>query len=183
MADDPDLDDVRRVLAGEVAAFEGIVRRWQGPMVSLGYRMTRDRQLAEDLAQEVFVKAFRGLSGWRGKGRFSTWLFALAFNHLRGRLRRRRPATVPLEEAAGIEAPAGADPARESRARRVREAVAALPEIYREAVCLFYLGDVNVQEAAGILRVPEGTLKARLSRARDLLRERLAGTDTPAPEA
>lgn len=183
MADDPDLDDVRRVLAGDVAAFEGVVRRWQGPIVNLGYRMTRDRQFAEDLAQEVFVKAFRGLPGWRARGRFSTWLFALALNHLRGRLRRRRAALVPLEEAAEVEAPEGASRERDARARLVRDAVAGLPEIYREAVSLYYLGEESVQEAAERLRIPEGTLKARLSRARDLLRERLAGTDPLAPEA
>jgi len=172
MAEDPDLEDVRRVLAGDVGAFEGIVRRWQGPVVNLAWRMTRDRETAEDLAQEAFVKVFRGLSGWRGRGLFSTWLFAVVLNHVRGRMRRIRPPMRPIEEAVGVATPA-ADPDETARARVVREAVAGLPGIYRDAVALYYLGESSVPEAARCLRVPEGTLKARLSRARDLLRARL----------
>ena len=60
-----DLSDVERVLAGEVQAFEGIVRRWQGPLVNMAWRYCRDRGRAEELAQEAFVRAWRGLRGWR----------------------------------------------------------------------------------------------------------------------
>jgi len=173
MAEDPDLEDVRRVLAGDVGAFEGIVRRWQGPVVNLAWRMTRDREMAEDLAQEAFLKVFRGLSGWRGRGRFSTWLFAVVLNHVRARMRRRRPPMRPIEEATALAAPV-AGPDEASRAQVVRDAVAGLPGIYRDAVALYYLGESSVPEAARCLRVPEGTLKARLARARELLRARLA---------
>jgi RNA polymerase sigma-70 factor (ECF subfamily) len=182
MADDPDLDDVRRVLAGDVGAFERIVRRWQGPIVSLGYRMTRNRASAEDAAQEVFVKAFRGLSSWRGQGRFSSWLFALALNHLRGYLRRRGPALVELAEAGDVAAPETAGLEAIDRARDVRRAVTELPAIYRDAVNLYYLGERSVTEVAQSLRIPEGTLKARLSRAREMLRQRLAPTGPLAQE-
>src|SRR5271165_3027966 len=65
-----DLADVERVLAGEVRAFEGIVRRWQGPLVNMAWRYTRDRGRAEELAQEAFVRAWRGLAGWRREGSF-----------------------------------------------------------------------------------------------------------------
>lgn len=175
MADDPDLPDVRRVLQGDVEAFEGIVRRWQRPLVNLAFRLCRDRGLAEDLAQEAFVKAYRGLPRWRGEGLFSTWLFALALNHCRSRLRRFRPPMVDIEEVPEVAVPP--DGEREfdeaQRAGIVRRAVADLPEIYRDAVALFYLQGESLEESAGILQVPQGTLKARLHRARAMLRGRL----------
>jgi len=176
VADDPDLLDVRRVLQGDVEAFEGIVRRWQKPLVNLAFRMCRDQSLAEDLSQEAFVKAYRGLARWRGEGRFSTWLFALTLNHCRSRLRRFRPPMVDIAEVPDIAVPT--DGERElddaQRAGIVRRAVADLPEIYRDAVALFYLQGESLEGAASSLQVPEGTLKARLHRARAMLRGRLA---------
>jgi RNA polymerase sigma-70 factor (ECF subfamily) len=70
-----DKQAVDRVLQGDLSAFEGIVRRWQGPLVNMAYRYCHDRGRAEDMAQEAFVKAFRGLAKWRRDAAFSTWLF------------------------------------------------------------------------------------------------------------
>ena len=81
-----DLADVARVLAGDARAFEGIVRRWQGPLVNMAWRYCRDRGRAEELAQEAFVRAWRGLAQWRRESSFSTWLFALAANVFRSEL-------------------------------------------------------------------------------------------------
>jgi RNA polymerase sigma-70 factor (ECF subfamily) len=81
--------DVERVLAGEIGAFENIVRRWQGPMVNLAYRFCRDRSRAEDMAQEAFLRAWRALASWRRDAAFSTWLFALATNLCRRNTERR----------------------------------------------------------------------------------------------
>jgi len=67
-----DQADVERVLSGDVAAFEGIVRRWQGPLVNLAYRFFHDRGRAEDMAQEAFLRAYRGLAKWRREAMFST---------------------------------------------------------------------------------------------------------------
>ena len=67
-----DRADMERVLAGETLAFEGIVRRWQGPLVNMAWRYCRDRERAEEMAQEAFIRAWRGLSQWRGEGNFST---------------------------------------------------------------------------------------------------------------
>lgn len=75
-----DQADVEKVLAGEISAFEGIVRRWQGPLVNLAYRFCGDRGRAEEMAQEAFVRAYRALDGWRKDAAFSTWLFARAAN-------------------------------------------------------------------------------------------------------
>jgi len=75
-----DQADVEKVLAGQIAAFEHIVRRWQSPLVNLAYRFCRDRDRAEEMAQEAFLRAYRALGRWRKDATFSTWLFALATN-------------------------------------------------------------------------------------------------------
>src|SRR5262245_23131651 len=82
-----DETDVRRVLAGDLSAFECIVQRWQSPLVNLAYRFCRDRARAQELAQGAFLRAYRGLAGWRQDSAFSTWLIALATNHYRSAFR------------------------------------------------------------------------------------------------
>ncbi len=171
--------DVERVLAGDVRAFEGIVRRWQGPLVNLAWRYTRDRGRAEELAQEAFLRAWRGLASWRHESAFSTWLFALAANVYRNDLKRVPVVNVPMDEAPEPSRPAPQhdDLALRSRDESVRRAVLALPLRYREPVLLFYFHEMDVSAAARTLRLPEGTVKARLSRARDLLRRRFPHLD------
>jgi RNA polymerase sigma-70 factor (ECF subfamily) len=171
---DRDLADVVRVLAGDVAAFEGIVRRWQGPLINMAWRYCRDRGRAEDLAQEAFLRAWRGLAQWRRESRFSTWLFALAANVFRSELRRFPTVTVPLEAAPEPSGPATQHEtlSKELSSGAVHRAVLALPQRYREPVVLFYFHEMDVAAAARTMGLPEGTLKARLSRARALLRRR-----------
>lgn len=166
---------VDRVLAGDPSAFEGIVRRWQGPLVNLAYRFCRDRGRAEDMAQEAFLRAYRGLARWRRQGMFSTWLFALATNVYRSEIRRIPPAAMSLDYFEPRSDDHG-DRDLEDRDRAVRRAVDTLPPKYREALILFYFREMDVAAAAACLGVPDGTLKARLARARDLLRRKLPAT-------
>lgn len=96
-SDESKLDEegaVDRVLAGDAAAFASIVERWQGPLVNLAYRFCRDRSRAEDMAQEAFLRAFRGLPKWRREAAFSTWLFALATNVFRSEIRQNPPVLL-----------------------------------------------------------------------------------------
>jgi RNA polymerase sigma-70 factor, ECF subfamily len=169
-----DLDAVDRVLAGEVQAFAGIVQRWQGPLVNMAWRYCRDRGRAEEMAQEAFVRAWRGLGSWRREGSFSTWLFALAANVFRSELKRFPTIDVPLEEIAEPSRPAAQHLAlaEQLRSETVRRAVLSLPVRYREPVVLFYFHEMDVSAAARTMKLPEGTVKARLSRARALLRRR-----------
>jgi RNA polymerase sigma-70 factor (ECF subfamily) len=171
---DPDLADVARVLAGDIAAFDGIVRRWQGPLVNMAWRYCRDRGRAEEMAQEAFVRAWRGLAAWRRESSFSTWLFAVAANVFRSELKRFPTVNLPLEEIAEPSRPAGqfTELEEKSRHEQVRRAVLALPPRYREPVVLFYFHEMDVAAAARTMRLPEGTVKARLARARALLRRR-----------
>jgi len=170
-----DQADVRKVLAGDISAFEGIVRRWQGPLVNLAYRFCRDRARAEDMAQEAFLRAYRALGRWRQDSLFSTWLFAIATNLYRSEL-RRIPAAVPLDSVAEPRHPGAPDGGLEEHDRddAVRRAVAALPPKYRDALVLFYFQEQDVGAAARALGLPEGTVKARLARGRDILKEKLA---------
>ena len=173
---DEDAAAVRLVVAGDVAAFDGIVTRWQGRLVTLAWRFCRDRTMAEDMAQEVFVRAFRALHTFRGDAAFSTWLTAIAMNTYRSCLRGREPRGAALDLS---RTPArGSDPFTglrdQERDELVRRAVLALPAKYREPLVLFYFQEMDLAETARVLALPEGTVKARLSRGRDLLRQRAA---------
>jgi RNA polymerase sigma-70 factor (ECF subfamily) len=172
-----DQTDVERVLAGDVSAFEGIVRRWQGPLINLAYRFCRDRGRAEEMAQEAFLRAYRGLGQWRKDAVFSTWLFALATNLYRSELRRIPARAVSIDDIAEPADPRASDGGLEDkdydRDLAVRRAVGVLPAKYREALILFYFHDMDVATAARSLGLPEGTVKARLFRGREILRGKL----------
>ena len=169
-----DLADVDRVLAGDAAAFEGIVRRWQGPLVNMAWRYCRDRARAEEMAQEALVRAWRNLAQWRRESSFSTWLFALAANVFRNELKKVPVQNLPIEDVAEPSGPATQFDALEEKSRQetVRRAVLSLPMPYREPVVLFYFHEMDVSAAARTMGLPEGTVKARLSRAREMLRQR-----------
>ncbi len=170
-----DRADVARVRAGDIEAFAAIVRRWQTPLINLAYRFCGDRGRAEEMAQEAFLRAYRGLDGFRGDAAFSTWLFALATNLYRSELRRIPRRTVALEDAPEPRDPFSMSEAHELRDRdlAVRRAVLALPTKYRETLLLFYFHEMDVPSAAQSLGLPEGTVKARLHRGRELLRAKL----------
>jgi RNA polymerase sigma-70 factor (ECF subfamily) len=173
---DEDVAEVARVVSGDLGAFEGIVRRWQGRLVNLAWRFCRDRGRAEDMAQEAFMKAFRALSTFRGESAFSTWLTAIALNSYRSRLRSEGPPLVSLDAArifAGDPGPLRGLEEQE-RAAAVRQAVLTLPARYREAIVVFYFQEMDLVGSARVLGIAQGTLKARLHRGRELLKRRCA---------
>jgi RNA polymerase sigma-70 factor (ECF subfamily) len=173
---DEDREIVRNVLAGDDSAFGRIVARWQGPLVTLAYRFVRDPGRAEDLAQEAFLRAYRNLKSWHEDSAFSTWLFALALNLYRSELRRIPPRTFSIEDVGELPDGRSAAPEVDDRDRAVRAAVQALPAKYREALIVFYFHRSDVAVTAKTLGIPEGTVKARLHRGRELLRRKLAAT-------
>ena len=175
MSASEDQADVEKVLAGDISAFEGIVRRWQGPLVSLAYRFCRDRGRAEEMAQEVFLRIYRKLDRWHSNSPFSSWMFAVAANLYRSELRRIPLRTVPLDDVAEPRDPRPHDGglAAEDRDHAVRSAVSALPPKYRDAVLLFYFHEMDISAAARSLGLSEGTVKSRLFRGREMLRGKL----------
>ena len=175
MSHDEDREIVRTVRAGDDSAFGRIVARWQGPLVSLAYRFVRDPGRAEDLAQEAFLRAYRTLGSWREDSAFSTWLFALALNLFRSELRRIPPRTVSIEDVGELRdrRPGAHEVDPSDRDRAVRAAVQVLPAKYREALIVFYFHRSDIAVTAKTLGIPEGTVKARLHRGRELLRRKL----------
>ena len=170
-----DRQDAARVLAGDPSGFEGIVRRWQSPLINLAYRFCRDRGRAEEMAQEAFLRAFRNLASWRQESAFSTWLFALATNLYCTQLRRLPPVTLPFDEVHEPADPGAIDGGLEQRnqSAAIRKAVDSLPPKYREVLTLYYFHEMDVPDTARSLGLPEGTVKAHLFRARSLLRDKL----------
>jgi RNA polymerase sigma-70 factor (ECF subfamily) len=170
-----DRQDAIRVLAGDTGAFEGIVRRWQSPLINLAYRFCRDRSRAEEMAQEAFLRVFRNLASWRQESAFSSWLFSLATNLYCSELRRHPLVTLPFDEVREPADPREIDGGLEERnqSAAIHKAVESLPAKYREVLTLYYFHELDVPAAARSLGLPEGTVKAHLFRARNLLRDKL----------
>jgi RNA polymerase sigma-70 factor (ECF subfamily) len=174
--EDPDQELVARVARGEPAAVQALVARKLPRMLALARRMLGDAGEAEDVAQEVFVRAWKQAPRWTsGAGRFDTWMHRVALNLCYDRLRRRReqPMAEPPDRA---DPAAGAEQGLQDAdlARRVEAAVAALPERQREAVVLCHYQELTNIEAAAVMGVSVEALESLLSRGRRALRAALA---------
>lgn len=172
--ENPEIALVDRVLAGDVQAFAGIVARWQGPLINMAWRYCRDRGRAEEMAQEALIRAWRGLAHWRRESSFSTWLFSIAANVYRTELKQIPSVHLSLDQVAEPSSPFAHDAQLDGAARdeAIRRAVYALPDKYREPLILYYFHEMDLAAAAATMGLPEGTMKARLSRGRDMLRQR-----------
>jgi RNA polymerase sigma-70 factor (ECF subfamily) len=144
-----DEDAIGRVLDGDTSAFAAIVERWQGPLINLAYRFCRDRERAEDMAQEAFLRAFRGLKSWRRDAAFSTWLFALATNVYRTEMRRFTPESIPLDDTVSPVSSLENSASEDDRRSMVQKALRSLPPKYRDPLILFYF---HYQEFAATAR-------------------------------
>ncbi|MFN3484155.1 MAG: RNA polymerase sigma factor [Planctomycetota bacterium] len=171
---------IRRCLRGNAEAYGALVDRYSARILSLAFAMTGDRHEAEDIAQDTFVRAYKGLARFRHKAKFSSWLYQIALNLCRDRLKSkgRQVRRVEDEELAAL-SPDPAHPApralvEEEFSRRTQEAIAALPVLYREAFVLRHLAGKEYAEIARILGIPAQTARVRAYRAREMLRESLA---------
>ena len=161
---------LERAARGDAAAFEQIVRRFERPVYALVFRLTGDAEGARDLAQDVFLKAWRNLARYDPERPFAPWFLKLAANlAINAREAAKLRKTVPLEEHPAPRPEAPDDDVRES----VRRSIAELDPKYAACVALFYLDGLSVKEIAERLSMPEGTVKIRLHRARDVLKEKL----------
>lgn len=172
---------VAQALSGSQPAFEQIVRRYERPVITLIMRMIGDRGLAEDLAQETFVKAFRHLAAFDTRRRLSSWLFRIAHNTAIDALRRARPH-VSLEhfggEGVGLDpaAPESPDPVeREALAGAIERALTHLRPEYRAAVTLRYEEGLPFDEIGHVMGIPEATARSHVHRARRELAALLKG--------
>lgn len=153
------------------------MRRYERPVIRLIARITRDSTLAEDLAQETFLKAFRSLAAFDPARRLSTWLFRIAHNSAIDALRRARPPVVPLGTAGADEPVASASPdpvEQQALGRALETAIAELRPEARAAITLRYEEGLSFDEIGQILRMPEATARSHVHRARKDLSRRLA---------
>lgn len=178
---------VAAALADDRRAFEILVRRHRRALVSHIFRLTGQREVAVDLAQEVFLKVYLSLASFDPKYRFTTWLYRIASNCAIDHLRKKQPKTCSLQPATDDEPTpdpvrglAGAQPTPHDVLRlrelhgRIESAVAALPADYRQLILLRHRQHCRYDEIARITELPLGTVKNRIFRARELLRGRLA---------
>lgn len=169
---------IERCRGGDDTAFAELVDRYKDLVYGLIYRMVADRTIADDLAQDVFLKVHRGIPYFRGEARLSTWIFRIVQN-VCVQARRRRPVHEPLEGTHGGDGLVrefgktdGAFGAMEMR-DRLDKALLRLPENYRMLVIAHYLRGVQYEALAESLNLPLGTIKTHLYRAKRRLRELL----------
>ena len=187
-----DQEVVRHAVIGREAAYRELIRRYQRPVFSLVFRMVRDRELAEDLAQETFVKVLNAIDSYRPEYKFSSWIFKIANNAAIDHLRRRNLDTLSIdgsphaETAEAIEATTlqlgdgQESPLDEVASRELGEqierAINALRPAYRSCILLRHIDGRPYEEIAEILDLPLGTVKTYIHRARNELRILLADT-------
>jgi len=179
-----DLELMLRVREGDAASFEALLHRYRVPLVSFFCRMVRDQGLAEDLAQEVFLRVYKSRERYQPEARFTTWLYRIATNLALNAIRDRKETVC---DAPGDDSDSGpildrfADPQptveqrlmRADRERLIRQAVGALPENQRVAVILHKYQEVDYHQIAKVLSVSESAVKSLLFRAYETLRVRL----------
>jgi RNA polymerase sigma-70 factor (ECF subfamily) len=175
---EPEPETIGRARAGDLRAFESIVRAYQADVWRFAYHLTHDRATADDVTQEAFLRAFRSLRSYRGEAKFTSWLMRIVRNCAVDSYRRsRREAPAIDPEIAGAEADRGdAEGSRpgsiagsfEERTR-IHEAIRRLPMELREPFVVIEVLGYNYQEASSILRVKVGTVKSRMHRARAAL--------------
>ena len=192
-ANPSDAELVERARGGERAAFDLLMQRHEREVITVAYRMLGQYQDALELSQEAFLRAYRGLSGFRREASFRTWLYQITLNLARHRrrwyARHRVGQTVPLD------APAGDDPEGESIAEKISDraagpreeaarselrvkiqaALVRLPEPFRRVLVLRDMEEMAYEEIAQVCAEPVGTVKSRLHRARGMLRVALEG--------
>ncbi|MEO1085279.1 MAG: sigma-70 family RNA polymerase sigma factor [Acidobacteriota bacterium] len=165
--------------AGDPAAAEALARRTYRATYSALLKMTGDRELASDLTQETYGKAWASLSSFNGRSRFATWLYRIAFNVFISHTRRPRPVAAPVADLPepAVEARAERRLETEQRAERLRRAVQTLPEPLQLTVTARFWGEVSVAEIARLDGVSETAIRKRLRRAEDRLRRALGEED------
>jgi RNA polymerase sigma-70 factor (ECF subfamily) len=166
----------RRMQQGDRKAFADFVDRFGGQIHRLARRYTRSEADAEDLTQEIFVDLCRGIAGFRGEAKLSTWVYRVALNHCLKHQGRRRVESVPIDDiplAAGDDHDPERSAVRADLAQVVEGALGTLSDIHREVVVLHEMHGLTYQECADLLGVPVGTVKSRLFNAFTRLRDRL----------
>ena len=176
----PDTDIISRILKGEQSAFALLVERYQNYVFTLVLRFNENREDAEEIAQDVFVKAYRSLADFRGDSKFSTWLFTITRTTCISFLRKKKLDTQSLDnERTGLQVEnreSGFNAnlvEQKSRHAMLNRAIAMLSPDDAQVLNLFYKGDQTLEEIGKIIRLDPNTVKVKLHRARQRLKEKM----------
>jgi len=188
MKTNDDSATITKVLDGDYNAFEALVEKYQARIYRHLRKMVKDAHLAEDLLQETFLNAYKGLAGFSGSSSFSTWLFRIATNTALMSLRKQRPESVEYDDAIKndlyysrmsasrefIQTPAEIMLSAEGR-QKIEEAIESLPLLYRTVLVLRDVEGFSLEEVSQIVDSSVAAVKSRLHRARNAVREQLMG--------
>ena len=172
---------VERVIAGDTEAFTGLVRRYKDNIYQFVCWYSGNDRNAEDLAQEIFIEAFKSIGSFRRESAFSTWLYGLARNVCNYRARKRGSVTIVQESEELLFIPDGTDHAanveKAESIQALRKAVEALPPLYKQVLLLRDWEQMSYQDIAAVLQIPIGTVRSRLHNATVLLTNDLTSPD------
>jgi RNA polymerase sigma-70 factor (ECF subfamily) len=165
---------VAQASGGDMAAFETLVQRYRNEVFALSYHFVHEREQAWDISQEVFIKAFRHLNGFRGEAGFKTWLLRITANQCKDYLKKRKLDTVPLEGLSGARSQSATPTPRDQIERdelgkAIATAVDALPMKHRTAFVLREYEGLSYEEMAQVMNCSQGTVMSRLHHARKKL--------------
>ena len=166
---------------GDEEAFGVLVKKYKTKVFNLAYSFTRDRETADDLAQEVFIKVYYALEKFKFKSGFGTWLYRIAVNHLKDHLRKHAKERHISLEALGREPSLSEDEIKKKekaqevadRKKLLYQALRSVPEKYQVILSLRDIQGHSYEEIAGILKLSPGTVDSRLHRARKMLRKKI----------
>ena len=176
---------IKQVLKGDQNAYADIVNLYQHKLYQICYRMLGNKQEAEDIAQEAFVRAYINLHSYDQKRKFSTWIYRIATNLCIDRIRKKKPDYYLDAEVAGTDgldmySQIAADEqlpedvvAQMELQDRIQYEISRLPDKYRSVIVLKYIEELSLQEISEILDMPLGTVKTRIHRGREALRKQL----------
>lgn len=176
---------IKQVLKGDQNAYADIVNLYQHKLYQICYRMLSNKQEAEDIAQEAFVRAYINLHSYDQKRKFSTWLYRIATNLCIDRIRKKKPdyyldAQVPGTDGLDMYSQIAADEKLPEETveqmelqERIQYEISRLPDKYRSVIVLKYIEELSLQEISEILDMPLGTVKTRIHRGREALRKQL----------
>jgi RNA polymerase sigma-70 factor (ECF subfamily) len=167
---EPEPETIGRAQAGDLRAFESIVRATQGDVWRFAYHLTHNAAMAEDVSQEAFLRAFRAIRSYKGDARFSSWLLRIVRNSAVDAYRKtRKEAAAPDESRTGRKDAWTLDPPDTEERARINDAVRRLPMQLREPFVVIEVLGFTYQEASTILGTRIGTIKSRMHRARAAL--------------
>ena len=175
-----DYELIQACLAGNRDIFEELVKRYKNLVYSVILRMVNDREEANDLAQDVFIKLYKNLDKYYPEYKFSTWVIRIATNHVIDYRRKKKQETVPIEDVefnlGTEESPEGAYIRREQR-EELKKIVGDLPDMYKIPIMLYHEQGLSYQEISDIINEPLSKVKNRIFRGRRMLKESLLSFD------